>query len=305
METKPYRSLWVELSLLCVLALLWGSSYLFLKVAVTEIPPISLIAYRVSGAAVFLMIVIWIRREKLPRDIKNWKMLFIQAFLNSFGAWVLLAWGQQYVDSALTSVLNSTSPIFVFLITVFLTRHEKVGPLKIFGAVLGLAGVIMIVGVEALDGLGEQVAGQLAAVFAAVLYGGAAIYGKRFTHLSAGVTATGTMIWSVIVLVPASLLLEQPWTLSPSLKAIAAATTLSILCTGCALLIYFRLVKTLGSLGTASQAYLRAGFGVMLGVIFLGEQISPMVALGLFAAIIGVAAINFPARKTVIKSDAI
>ncbi|WP_025900092.1 DMT family transporter [Sneathiella glossodoripedis] len=301
MEPQSRPVLWIELLLLCVLALLWGSSYLFLKVAVTEIPPITLIAYRVSGAAVFLFLVISIRRETLPRDTKSWKMLLIQGFLNSFGAWVLLAWGQQFVDSALTSVLNSTSPIFVFLITVFLTRHEKVGLLKITGAIIGLAGVIMIVGVEALSGLGEEVAGQLAALVAAALYGGAAIYGKRFTHLSAGVTATGTMIWSVIVLVPASLLLEQPWTLTPSFKAVAAATALSILCTGVALLIYFRLVKTLGSLGTASQAYLRAGFGVMLGVIFLGEQISPMVAIGLFAAIVGVAAINFPDRKNASK----
>lgn len=297
MELTPKKPLWIELALLCLLAVLWGSSYLFLKVAVTEIPPISLIAFRVGGAAIFLIIVISVRGEKLPRDKQTWKMLLIQAFFNSFGAWVLLAWGQQYVDSALTSVLNSTSPIFVFLFTVFFTRHEPTGFLKLLGAFLGLAGVIMIVGAEALQGLGDQVWGQFAAIAAAALYGCAAIYGKRFGHLSASVTATGTMIWSVIVLVPASLILEQPWTLSPSLKAIAAATALSILCTGCALLIYFRLVKTLGSLGAASQAYLRAGFGVMLGVIFLGEQITPLIGLGLFAAVIGVAAINIPTRK--------
>lgn len=291
-ETPP----WKELGYLILLALLWGSSYLFLKVAVTEIPPISLIAFRVTGAAVFLLVVISVRREKLPRDKKTWKMLFIQAFLNSFGAWVILAWGQQYVDSALTSVLNSTSPIFVFLFTYFITRHESTSALKLCGAVLGLAGVILIVGVEALQGLGEQVAGQMAAVVAAALYGGAAIYGKRFGHLSASVTATGTMIWSAVVLIPACLLLEQPWTLAPSFKAIAAATALSILCTGCALLLYFRLVKTLGSLGAASQAYLRAGVGVMLGVVFLGEHITLVMGLGIGAAILGVVLINLPRR---------
>ncbi len=291
-ETPPWR----ELGYLILLALLWGSSYLFLKIAVTEIPPISLIAYRVTGAAVFLLIVISVRREKLPRDKQTWKMLLIQAFLNSFGAWVLLAWGQQYVDSALTSVLNSTSPIFVFLFTFFITRHESTSVIKLCGALLGLAGVILIVGVEALQGLGEQVAGQLAAVVAAALYGGAAIYGKRFGHLSASVTATGTMIWSAIVLIPICLVLEQPWTLTPSLKAMASATALSILCTGCALLLYFRLVKTLGSLGAASQAYLRAGFGVMLGVMFLGEHITLVMALGIGAAITGVVLINLPRR---------
>ena len=105
------------------------------------------------------------------------------------------------------------------------------------------------------------------------------------------------MICAAIVLVPVSLMLEQPWTLTPSLKAIAATSVLSVLCTACALLIYFRLLKTLGSMGTASQAYLRAGVGVALGVVFLGEQITPVIGLGLVAAIIGVAAINMPARS--------
>ncbi|WP_169569357.1 DMT family transporter [Sneathiella limimaris] len=295
--TKTTSPLWIELCCLALLALLWGSSYLFLKVAVTELPPVTLIAFRVTGAAVFLLVVIGVRRERLPRDGKTWQMLLIQAFLNSFGAWVLLAWGQQYVDSALTSVLNSTSPIFVFLFTFFITRHESTNLLKLSGAFLGLAGVVMIVGLDALQGLGQQVAGQLAAVGSAALYGCAAIYGKRFGHLSASVTATGTMIWSAVVLIPACLIIDQPWTLTPSLKALGAATALSILCTGCALLLYFRLVKTLGSLGAASQAYLRAGFGVMLGVVFLGETITPVMGIGILAAVIGVAAINFPTRK--------
>ncbi|SNZ19563.1 DMT family transporter [Cohaesibacter gelatinilyticus] len=114
----------MELALLALLALLWGSSYLFIKMAVTEIPPITLIALRVFGAAVFLIIVMRIRSEKLPRDSKTWRMLFLQAIFNSIGAWSVLAWGQQYVDSGLASVLNSTSPIFVFLITATITHHE-------------------------------------------------------------------------------------------------------------------------------------------------------------------------------------
>lgn len=289
--------LWVELLLLGLLALLWGSSYLFLKIAVTEIPPVTLIAYRVTGAAVFLLVVIGIRREKLPTDVRSWKMLFIQSFLNSFGAWVLLAWGQQYVDSALTSVLNSTSPLFVFLFTIFVTRHESLNGLKFTGAILGLAGVVFIVGIDALAGLGQQVAGQLAAIGSAALYGCAAIYGKRFTHLTASVTAAGTMLCAVVVLVPASLILEQPWTLAPSFKAIAAATALSIICTGFALLLYFRLVKTLGSLGAASQAYLRAGIGVFLGMVFLGEQITWVMGIGIIAAVLGVALINIPRKQ--------
>ena len=294
MSTANLRT---ELSLLALLALLWGSSYLFIKVAVAEIPPVTLIALRVLGAAIFLMLMMGARSERLPRDARTWRMLLVQSVLNSIGAWTVLAWGQQYVDSGLASVLNSTSPIFVFLITALVTRHEAVNGRKLAGAVLGLMGVALIVGVDVLRGLGDQVAGQVACLVGAALCAGAAIYGKRFGHISAVATATGTMIWASVVLVPLALLLDRPWTMAPSLMTLAATAVLSIICTGVALLIYFRLVRTLGSMGVASQSYLRAGIGVLLGLVFLRETFTLPVAAGLGAAIAGVALINWPAKK--------
>ena len=288
-----------ELPLLAFLALLWGSSYLFIKIAVAEIPPVTLIALRVFGAAIFLLLVMGARPEKLPRDGQTWRMLLLQAIFNSIGAWTVLAWGQQYVDSGLASVLNSTSPIFVFLITAFVTHHEALGGRKLLGAALGVLGVVMIVGVDALRGLGDQVAGQIACLVGAALYAGAAIYGKRFGHISAIATATGTMIWASVVLVPLALVLDRPWTLAPSVIAMVATGVLSILCTGVALLVYFRLVRTLGSMGVASQSYVRAGIGVVLGLVFLGETFTLPVALGICAAIAGVALINWPIRKKI------
>lgn len=291
------HSLKTEMPLLALLALLWGSSYLFIKIAVAEIPPVTLIALRVLGAAIFLMIVMAIRSERLPQDGRTWRMLGIQAILNSIGAWTVLAWGQQFVDAGLASVLNSTSPVFVFLITGFVTRHEPLGARKLLGATFGIIGVVLIVGVDALAGLGAQVAGQMACLLGAALYAGAAIYGRRFGHISALATAAGTMIWASAVLIPLALILDRPWTLAPSIQAIAATLVLSIFCTGIALLIYFRLLRTLGSMGVASQSYLRAGVGVILGLMFLGETISLPVAIGLIAAIVGVALINWPTRK--------
>ena len=278
--------------LLGLLALLWGSSYLFIKVAVAEIPPLTLIAVRVSLAALFLLAVMAVFGIGLPRDARTWSRLLVQAFCNSIGAWTLLAWGQQYVDSGLASVLNSTAPIFVFFITFAITRHEPAGPVRLAGALLGVAGVVMIVGIDVLDGLGRSVAGQLAVLASAILYAFAAIHGRHFSHLSPVATAAGTMVVASIVLVPASLATDAPWSLSPSPAALGAALALAIGSTGLALLIYFRLVSTLGSLGVASQAYLRAGVGVALAVLVLGETLSPAVMLGLCAAIIGVIAIN-------------
>jgi drug/metabolite transporter (DMT)-like permease len=157
--------------------------------------------------------------------------------------------------------------------------------------------VVLIVGTEALQGLGAQVAGQLACLLGAVLYACAAIYGKRFGQLSAVATAAGTMIFATVSLLPLALAIERPWGLNPSAKAIAATIILSIFCTGAALLIYFRLVRTIGSMGVASQSYLRAGIGVVLGMILLGETIALPVAVGIAAAIVGVALINWPTRK--------
>ncbi len=287
-----------ELLVLALLSLLWGSSYLFIKVAVADVPPLTLIALRVAGAALFLTAVMTLRGDALPRDARTWRMLFVQSVLNSIGAWTVLAWGQQFVDAGLASVLNSTSPIFVFLFTALVTRHERLGGRKLLGTLVGAFGVLLIVGLDVLQGLGSQVLGQLACLAGAGLYAGAAIYGKRFGHISAVATATGTMIWATIVLVPAALILDQPWSLAPSGQSLVATAILSILCTGVALLIYFRLVRTLGSMGVASQSYLRAGTGVVLGMIFLGESLTLSVACGLFAAILGVALINLPSRRT-------
>ncbi len=294
--TSPQHNIVFESALLCLLALLWGSSYLLIKVAVETIPPITLIATRVFIAAIFLSaIVIW-KGERLPRDGKTWRLLLVQSFLTSIGAWTVLAWGQQFVDSALASVLNSTSPVFVFLITFFFTRHETTSWLKLFGACMGVVGVSLIVGADALQGLGQQVLAQLAVLSGAVMYAGAAIFGKRFTHLTPLMTATCTMIWASVFLVPLSLVIDEPWTLAPSTLSMTAAVTLALLGTGVALLIYFRLLRTLGSLGTTSQSYLRAGVGVALGVIVLGEHITPVIGAGIAAALIGVIAINFPKR---------
>ncbi len=294
MTARP--DLRIEFALLALLALLWGSSYLFLKVAVAEITPITLIALRVTGAAVFLLMVMRLRNESFPRDARTWRMLYAQALLNSIASWTVLAWGQQFVDASLASVLNSTSPIFVFLFTALVTRHELLNGRKLLGALLGFTGVVLIVGLEALQGLGAQVVGQIACILAAMMYAGAAIYGKRFDHLPAVATAAGTMICATVTLIPLALIFERPWTIEPSRSAIGAAAMLSIFCTGVALLIYFRLVRTIGSLGVASQAYLRAGIGVMLGMVFLGETISLPAAAGIAAAIVGVALINWPAR---------
>ncbi|MBO6520770.1 MAG: EamA family transporter [Rhodospirillales bacterium] len=288
----------VEYALLMLLALLWGSSYMFLKIGVETIPPVTLIALRVTIAAILLSVIVLWRGERLPAEPRLLLQLLLQAFLNSFGAWTILAWGQQYVESSLATVLNSTSPLWVFLITFFVTRHESTSTRRLLGASLGIGGVILIVGTDALQGLGQAVGAQLAVLFAAMLYGCAAIYGKRFSSLSPTVTAASAMILSAMVMVPLSLVVDRPWTLTPSASSLMAAVALGVFCTGVALMIYFRLLRTLGSMGAASQGYLRTGVGVVLGVVVLGETITPIMGAGIAAAVTGVVLINLPKRRT-------
>ena len=285
---------WPDLCLLGLLALLWGGSYPLIKIAVAEIPPLTLVAYRVSVAALVLGGVLAWRRAKLPRDVASWRALGVQAVLNSIGAWTVLAWGQRHVDSALAAVLNSTAPIFVFLVGALGARAGAPPRSALLGALLGMSGVACIVGAPAIVASPSYLAGALAVLLGAMLYAGAAIYGRRFAHQDAAVTATGTMVWASAVVVPAALAFEQPWTLRPSMHACAAATVLALACTGAALTIYFRLLKRLGPMATSSQAYLRAGVGALIGVTLLGERLSVVASAGLVMTVAGVIVINAP-----------
>jgi drug/metabolite transporter (DMT)-like permease len=283
--------------LLLALATLWGSSYTFIKVGVETIPPVTLIAVRTLIAASILVFVIKLRGLSLPRDAATWRRFLFQACLNSVIPFTLIAWAEQSVDAGLATILNSTTPIFTFLLTVILVRHEAVTARKVFGVVAGLAGVCLIIGTEALSGLGDQLPAQLAILLASMAYAGAAIFGRNFKGLDPMMPAAGSMISGAIILIPISLFVDRPWTLAPSTESIGALLGLSVFSTALAFVIFFRLMQTLGSVGTTAQAYLRVPIGVGIGVVFLGETVTQTAGIGLVCVIIGVAAMTLPSRK--------
>lgn len=293
----PARPLAIEFLLLATLATLWGASYTFIKVGVETIPPITLIAARTVLAGIVLLMIMNMRGIKLPRDRATWRHLAVQACLNSVMPFTLIAWAETRIDAGLAAILNSTTPIFAFLITWAITRHEAITGRKLFGTASGLGGICLIIGIGALSGLGQDLWGQIALVASSLSYGAAAIYGHNFRHLDSMVPATGSLLCGTAILVPASLAFDQPWGLSPSSDSILALLGLSVLSTALAFTIYFRLVRTLGSVGTTSQAYLRIPIGVGIGAIFLGESLSSTMWLGLIFVVIGVAAMSIPARR--------
>ncbi|MBB4278419.1 DMT family transporter [Rhizobium mongolense] len=287
----------IELALLLALATLWGASYTFIKIGVETIPPVTLIAARTLMAGAILLGVIRLRGLALPRDLATWRRFLFQACLNSVIPFTLIAWAERTVDAGLAAILNSTTPIFAFLLTVLITHHEPVTGRKLFGVVTGIAGTCLIIGIEAFHGLGDELPAQLAIVAATICYAGAAIFGRGFKGLDPIMPAAGSLICGAVILVPVSPVVDQPWTLMPSSASILALLGLSVFSTALAFVIYFRLVHTLGSVGTTAQAYLRVPIGVGIGVLFLGETMTSTAWAGLVCVIAGVAAMTIPARR--------
>jgi drug/metabolite transporter (DMT)-like permease len=179
----PRPNMAAEFALLFLLATLWGGSYTFIKLGVATIPPVTLIAARTAVAGLLLLAIMRVRGLRLPRDAETWRRFLFQACLNSVIPWTMIAWGERSLDAGLATVLNSTSPIFTFFLTFAITRHEVLSVRKLFGVLAGLAGICLIVGVQALDGLGEQLVAEIATVMAAVCYAGGAIFSRGFKGL--------------------------------------------------------------------------------------------------------------------------
>jgi drug/metabolite transporter (DMT)-like permease len=167
---------------------------------------------------------------------------------------------------------------------------------KLFGVGAGMAGICLIVGVQAFDSLGDQLVAQIAIVVATICYAGAAIFGRGFAGLDPTAPAAGSLVCGAAILVPASILVDRPWTLSPSMISIVALLALALFSTAIAFVIYFRLIRTLGSVGTTAQAYLRVPIGVGLGALLLGENLSASAWIGLGCVVTGVATMTIPAR---------
>lgn len=286
-----------ELALLGVLAVLWGASYSFIKVGVETIPPVTFIAGRTLIAGGILLALLRWRGLAMPRDALSWRRFMFQACMNSVVPFTLIAAAERTIDAGLATILNATSPIFTFLLTALITRHEPVTTRKLFGVGAGIAGICLIVGSQALGGLGHQLWAQLAVIAATVSYAGAAIFGRNFRGLDPMVPAAGSMICGAAILIPLSLVFDRPWTLSPSTASILALLGLSVFSTALAFSIFFRLIHTLGSVGTTSQAYLRVPIGVGIGALFLGESLGPTAWFGMAFVVAGVAAMTIPARK--------
>jgi drug/metabolite transporter (DMT)-like permease len=293
-KTAPSARGWRDYALLLALAFCWSSTYPLAKVALGSIPPVTFISARSLLAALFLFAVLRVRGIRIPTDAKAWKLFAFQQTINSTIPFLVITWAQLYVPASNTVVLASTTPIFAFLITWAITRHEPASLLKLAGAVLGLAGTIAIIGLDALGSFDGQIVAEIAILLATVSFACATIFGLRLSDYDPMVVAAGSLLFGGMVLLPVAIVVDQPWTLRPTPQALVATALMGIFSSALGLMLFYMCLTRLGTLATNSQAYLRIPIGVALSVVLLGESVPSNLALGLVLVVAGVAAMTVP-----------
>ena len=281
--------------LLLALSVLWGGSFFFVGVAVKALPPFTIVLLRVAIAAAALHIVLRLTGVRFPRDFATWQAFFGMGLLNNAIPFSLIVWGQTHIASGLASILNATTPLFTVLVAHVLTSDERLSKGRIAGVLLGLAGVVALIGPQALEGLGADVAAQLAVLGAAISYAFAAIFGRRFKRMGVAplATAAGQVTASTLLLLPVALLVERPWTLAvPELPVWSAILGLALLSTALAYVLFFRILASAGAVNLMLVTFLIPVSAILLGSAFLEESLGMSDFLGMALIGLGLAAID-------------
>lgn len=288
MESKIKSMSPSEWVMLIILSILWGGSFFFVGIAVEQLPPLTIVSLRVALASLALLTVLRFSGLKLPTRREVWIAFLGMSLLNNVIPFSLIVWGQTHIASGLASILNATTPLFTVIAAHIFTRDEKLTTLKMFGVIIGFIGVIIMVGYEALTGLGGALYGQFAILGAAVSYSFAGIYGRRFGRLGIKpiVTATGQVTTSSVILIPIALIVEKPFMLPlPDLEIWSAVVGLAVLSTALAYIFYFRILASAGATNVLLVTLLVPVSAILLGTAFLYEQLElkHMVGMGLIS----------------------
>jgi len=260
--------------MLITLATVWGGSFLFNAILVAELPVITIVAIRVTVAALALWGFVRVTGRKIPTSPQVWGALLILGVLNNAIPFSLIVQGQTQITSGLASILNATTPLFT---------------------ILGFSGVILMVGPEALSGLGDDFWAQLCALGAALSYGFASVFGRRFRELRVDpvMVATGQVTMSSLVLWPIALWIDGPQDIMGlSFNAAASMFGLAVLCTSFAYILYFRILERAGATNISLVTFLVPISAIILGVLVLGERIFIKEIMGMTLIGMGLAIID-------------
>jgi drug/metabolite transporter (DMT)-like permease len=283
-----------NLLLLLLLAMLWGPSFLFIKVAVAEIPPITFVFTRVALAAALLFLLLRQQKRRLPPPGRIWLYLAIVAFFQISLPFVLVGWAEQFIDSAVASILNSLTPIFTVILAHMLTTDDKITATKAIGILLGLLGSALLVAPVLLTGVQATTLGLLAMIVATACYGIALVVArKQLRGMPSMVAPTSQMLLATLFLIPLVFLFDQPFSQPlPSLKAAGSVVALAVFGTTVAFIVYYRLNETADASFVSLVTYLVPIFGIILGVLVLDERLGWNDYAGFALILTGVMIVN-------------
>lgn len=286
---------------LLTLSVLWGGTFLFSAVALkgwpagagNGLPPLTVVLIRVAIAAVALLMTLRVMGIALPKGRTVWVAFCGMGLLNNVLPFSLIFWGQSQLPSSvaagLASILNATTPLFTVVIAHVLTADEKMTPRKVIAVLIGLTGVATMIGMDAINQIGSSVTGQLACLAAALIYGFAGIFGRRFKGMGVSPlqTAFGQVAASTVMMLVIAAVIDRPWSLpTPGAVPLAAVVVMGLVSTALAYILFFQILASAGATNLALVTFLIPVSGILLGATILGETLRPQHLLGM--ACIGV-----------------
>jgi drug/metabolite transporter (DMT)-like permease len=285
----------LEGGMMLVLALFWGGSFFFVGIAVKELPPLTIVATRVSLAALILWIFARAVGIALPKSWRALRAFFLMGLINNVIPFGLIAFGQTQLASGLAAILNATTPLFTVLLAHFLSHDERLTGLRLAGALCGFLGVAGMIGPQLILGFGGGGLAQVAILGAAVSYALASLFGRRFRQwgIDPIATATGQVTASSLTLVPLALFFDRPWTLAlPSPTTFLALAAIASFSTALAYVLYFRILAGAGATNVVLVTLLAPVSSILLGAIFLHEHLEVRHFAGLGLIALGLAFID-------------
>jgi drug/metabolite transporter (DMT)-like permease len=261
--------------LLVLLSVLWGATFLFIAMGVQALPPLTIVLARVGIAALVLLPLIPLLGYRLPATLASWTLFVVQALINNVVPFTLMVHGQTRIAGSLAAVLNATTPLFT-LILARLFVGEALSPSKIVGVVLGIAGVVVLIGPDALNSNESSVIGMLCILGGSLSYAFSALWMRRLRHIPPLVSSTAQLVCSTILLLPLAAVIDRFWLLpAPGAPAIVAVLGLAILSTALAYIVFFRISASAGPSNVMLVTLLIPVTATALGVLVLGEALSP------------------------------
>ncbi len=274
------------------LGFMWGSSYLFIKLAVDDFGTFTLVALRLLVGATLLWAVVLASRQALPRERRIYGHLVVMAAVNIAIPFLLITWAEQSVESSLAAILTSPVPLFTIVLAAIFLVDEPIRFNGVVGLFVGFVGVVIITSRGLTDG-GSSLTGELALLGAAISYACGAVYARRNVRgLRPMIPAVFQVTFAAIMTGALALAFDQPWTARPDAQAIFAILWLGILGSGLAYLAVFRLLANWGATRTTMVAYLLPVVGIVLGYLVLQEPVDARIVIGTALVMAGIGIVN-------------